>query len=47
MEPVIKERLSRWKKPPEKYGGVLGLYTRLAASAMEGGYMDYGICPAR
>ncbi|HTY91666.1 MAG TPA: dihydroxy-acid dehydratase [Methanocella sp.] len=47
MDAVIKERLSKWKKPPEKYGGVLGLYTRLATSAMEGGYMDYGICPVR
>jgi dihydroxy-acid dehydratase len=47
MESIIRERLSRWKKPPEKYGGVLGLYTRLATSAMEGGYMDYGICPVR
>jgi dihydroxy-acid dehydratase len=45
MDAVIRERLARWKKPPEKYGGVLGLYTRLATSAMEGGYMDYGVCP--
>ncbi|WP_174591832.1 dihydroxy-acid dehydratase [Methanocella conradii] len=47
MAKIIMERLSRWKKPPEKYGGVLGLYTRLAASAMEGGYIDFGACPVR
>jgi dihydroxy-acid dehydratase len=47
MDGIIKERLSKWKKPPEKYWGVLGLYTRLATSAMEGGYMDYGVCPVR
>ncbi len=47
MDEIIRERLSKWKKPPEKYGGVLGLYTRLATSAMDGGYMDYGVCPVR
>lgn len=47
MDGIIKERFSRWEKPPEKYGGVLGLYTRLATSAMDGGYMDYGVCPVR
>jgi dihydroxy-acid dehydratase len=47
MKAIIRERLSKWKKPPEKYGGALGLYTRLAASAMDGGYMDYGACPVR
>jgi dihydroxy-acid dehydratase len=47
MDAIIKKRLSKWKRPPEKYGGVLGLYTRLAASAMDGGYMDYGVCQVR
>jgi Dihydroxyacid dehydratase/phosphogluconate dehydratase len=45
METVIRERLKKWSKPPQKYGGVLGLYTTLATSAMEGGYMDVGRCP--
>ncbi len=45
METVIRERLEKWSKPPQKYGGVLGLYTSLATSAMEGGYMDVGRCP--
>jgi len=47
MEAIIRERLAKWKKPPEKYWGVLGLYTRLATSAMDGGYMDYGQCQVR
>jgi len=47
MGAIIKKRLSRWKTPPQRYGGVLGLYTRLATSAMDGGYMDYGACPVR
>jgi dihydroxy-acid dehydratase len=45
MEEVIKERLKKWVRPPQKFGGVLGLYTSLATSAMEGGYMDTGRCP--
>jgi dihydroxy-acid dehydratase len=47
MDGIIKERLSKWKRPPEMYGGVLGLYARLAAPAMEGGSIDFGACPAR
>jgi dihydroxy-acid dehydratase len=47
MDAIIKKRLLKWRRPPEKYGGVLGLYTRLATSAMDGGYMDYGVCPVR
>jgi dihydroxy-acid dehydratase len=47
VDAIIRERLAGWKKRPEKYRGVLGLYARLATSAMEGGYMDYGACPVR
>jgi dihydroxy-acid dehydratase len=45
MEPVIRERLDKWVRPPQKFGGVLGLYTSLAVSGMDGGYMDTGRCP--
>jgi dihydroxy-acid dehydratase len=45
MEAVIKERLEKWVRPPQKFSGVLGLYSSLALSAMEGGYMDTGRCP--
>lgn len=38
---LIKERLQKWKRPEHKYTGVLGLYTSLATSGMEGGYMKY------
>jgi len=38
---IIGERLARWRRPPRRYGGVLGLYTALATSGMRGGYMDY------
>ncbi|WP_230743182.1 dihydroxy-acid dehydratase [Methanooceanicella nereidis] len=38
---IIRDRLSGWEPPERKYGGVLGLYTSLATSAMEGGYMKY------
>jgi dihydroxy-acid dehydratase len=41
MGRIIKERLAKWTRPPQKHTGVLGLYTALATSAMEGGYMDY------
>jgi dihydroxy-acid dehydratase len=44
MEKVIEDRLKKWVKPQQKFGGVLGLYTSLATSAMEGGYMDTGRC---
>jgi dihydroxy-acid dehydratase len=44
IEAVIKERMAKWVKPPQKFGGVLGLYALLATSAMEGGYMDTGRC---
>ena len=44
MEAIIKERLSAWSQPPPKFSGVLGLYTTLASSAMQGGYMDYPSC---
>jgi dihydroxy-acid dehydratase len=45
MEAVIKERMAKWVKPRQKFGGVLGLYTSLATSAMDGGYMDTDRCP--
>jgi len=38
---IIEERLKKWKPPTPKHTGVLGLYTSLATSAMEGGYMRY------
>jgi dihydroxy-acid dehydratase len=41
MDQVIRERLAKWKPPERNYTGVLGLYTSLATSAMEGGYMKY------
>jgi dihydroxy-acid dehydratase len=44
MDVIIKERLSEWSQPPQKFSGVLGLYTTLASSAMQGGYMDYPSC---
>ncbi len=44
MEKVFRDRLKKWVKPRQKFGGVLGLYTTLATSAMEGGYMDTGRC---
>ncbi len=38
---IINERLSIFKPPPRKYeSGLLGLYTRHASSAEEGGYME-------
>ncbi len=44
MNAVIKKRLSAWEQPPPRFSGVLGLYTALASSAMQGGYMDYPSC---
>lgn len=41
IDSVIRDRLSRWKPPGTRYGGVLGLYTSLATSAMKGGYIEY------
>jgi dihydroxy-acid dehydratase len=41
VDAAISERLARWKRPEQKYTGVLGLYTSLATSAMDGGYIDY------
>ncbi len=41
MAEVIKERLSKWVPPPNKFKGVLGRYTSLATSAMQGAYMRY------
>lgn len=38
---VIKQRLKAWKRPDLKFTGILGLYTSLAASAMDGGYMKF------
>jgi dihydroxy-acid dehydratase len=41
MAKIIEERLSKWVQPPNKFKGVLGLYTSLATSAMQGAYMRY------
>lgn len=39
---IIKERLSKWKRPEPKYKtGYLGLYSRLATSGSKGAVMDY------
>ena len=38
---ILAERLSQWQPPSQKYTGVLGLYTTLATSAMDGAYIDY------
>lgn len=38
VEEILRERLARWTPPPPKYKkGLLGLYTRNARSAKEGG----------
>lgn len=40
MAGVLSQRLQSWQPPPARYGkGLLGLYTRLAASAIDGGAM--------
>lgn len=41
VDAIIAERLSAWKQQSPKFSGVLGLYTALVVSAMEGGYMNY------
>lgn len=41
VEEELARRLKAWQPRKPKYtGGVLGLYTKLAASPMKGGYMD-------
>ena len=37
MSGILGQRLQRWQPPPRHGKGLLGLYTRLAASAAEGG----------
>ena len=40
---VLDERKKRWKPKAPKYpGGVLRLFSELAASPMKGAYLDYG-----
>lgn len=40
VETILKARMKNWKKPEPKYTkGALGVYTKLAVSAMKGGYM--------
>jgi len=40
MERVLAERRKTWAKPKPRYTkGALGIYTKLAASPMKGGYM--------
>lgn len=41
IDGIIRQRLSKWKPPDRKFTGVLGLFTKLATSAMEGAYMKY------
>jgi len=42
VEDVIRKRLRRWRKPKARYKrGVLGLFTRFAASGMKGAYIDF------
>ena len=37
---TLEQRRSRWRKPPRRYSrGMLGVYTRLAVSPMQGAYM--------
>lgn len=41
IKDVLKERKENWVKPAPRYTkGVLGLYTKCAASPMKGGYME-------
>ena len=41
IQRILAERRARWQPRPPKYTqGVLGLYTRHAASPMKGGFMD-------
>ena len=41
MDQILAERRSRWQAPEPRYTkGVLGLYTRSAASPMKGGYLE-------
>lgn len=41
---VIKERLSKWKRPEPKFKtGYLGLYSRVASSGSRGGVIDYDL----
>jgi dihydroxy-acid dehydratase len=41
MEAILAQRKARWVRPKPRYtSGVLGVYTRLAASPMRGGYME-------
>jgi len=41
MRDILEQRRTAWQQPAPKYAaGALGLYCRLAASAMEGAYMN-------
>jgi Dihydroxyacid dehydratase/phosphogluconate dehydratase len=41
IEEILKDRKEKWVKPQPKYTkGILGIYTRRAASPMKGGYME-------
>ena len=43
-EEIIKERLSKWKRPEPKFKtGYLGLYSRVASSGSKGGVIDYDL----
>lgn len=42
MKAILAERRQQWVKPANLFNrGVLGMYTRMAASAIEGGYIKY------
>ncbi|HEY3422153.1 MAG TPA: dihydroxy-acid dehydratase [Methanocellaceae archaeon] len=41
VDAALLDRLTSWKPPKQRYSGVLGLYTSLATSAMDGAFMDY------
>ena len=42
MEEILAERRRHWQKKPVRFrGGVLRLFSELAASPMKGAYLDY------
>lgn len=43
IEHILEERKKKWTPHPRSYSkGILGMYTRLAASPMKGAYIDLG-----
>ena len=42
IESILAQRRNRWEQPKPRYTkGALGLYTKLAVSAMKGGHMEF------